>query len=74
MVYNILFSLAEETICLNKEKQAEMKSLFAWFEAALQVQPDKHGNTGVEALTGKTLLKNHDAQKSPRCADGGTSA
>lgn len=59
VVHDLLAFLAEEMIRLNKEKQAEMKSFLSWLEAELQVQPDKRGNAGIEALTGKTQLKNY---------------
>ncbi|MCX7750989.1 MAG: hypothetical protein N2320_05580, partial [Candidatus Bipolaricaulota bacterium] len=66
VVHDILAFLAEEMIRLNKEKQAEMKNFLSWLEAELQIKPDKHGDTGIEALTGKTQLKNYlgDYQKS----------
>lgn len=65
VVHDILAFLAAEMMRLNKEKQAEMKSFLAWLEAELRVQTDKHGNAGIEALTGKTGLKNYlgDYQK-----------
>ncbi|MEM3434407.1 MAG: TaqI-like C-terminal specificity domain-containing protein, partial [Candidatus Methanomethyliaceae archaeon] len=65
VVHDILAFLAEEMIRLNQEKQREMKSFLAWLEAELQVQPNKYGDTGIEALTGKTQLKNYlgDYQK-----------
>jgi hypothetical protein len=64
-VHDLLAFLAEEMIRLNQEKQAEMRSFLSWLEAELQVRPDKKGRTGLEALTGKTKLKNYlgDYQK-----------
>jgi len=57
--------VAEEMIRLNEEKQKEMKNFLAWLEAELRVQPDKAGNTGIEALTGKATLRNYlgDSEK-----------
>lgn len=65
VVHDLLAFLAEEMIRLNEEKQEEMKNFLSWLEAELQVQPDRKGNTGIEALTGKTQLKNYlgDYQK-----------
>jgi hypothetical protein len=65
VVHDLLAFLAEEMIRLNQEKQAEMRSFLSWLEAELQVRPDKKGRTGLEALTGKTKLKNYlgDYQK-----------
>lgn len=65
VLHDILTFLAEEMIRLNQEKQREMKSFLAWLEAELQVKPDRHGTTGIEALIGKTQLKNYigDYQK-----------
>ena len=50
---------------MNKDKQKEMKSLLGWLERELQIEPDKKGNTGIDALTGKSKLKNYlgDYQK-----------
>ena len=65
VVHDLLAFLAEEMIRLSQEKQKEMKAFLSWLEAELQVRPDKKGNTGIEALTGKTKLKNYlgDYQK-----------
>ena len=65
VVHDLLAFLAEEMIRLNEEKQEEMKNFLSWLEAELQVRPDSKGNTGIEALTGKTQLKNYlgDYQK-----------
>jgi len=65
VVHDILAFLAEQMIELNKEKQAKIKEFLEWLEAELEVKPDKKGNTGIEALTGKTKLKNYlgDYQK-----------
>jgi len=65
VVHDLLAFLAEEMIRLNEEKQKEIKTFLAWLEAELEIQPDKKGNTGIEALTGKTKLKNYlgDYQK-----------
>ena len=65
VVHDLLAFLAEQMIELNKEKQAKIKEFLEWLEAELEVKPDKKGNTGIEALTGKTKLKNYlgDYQK-----------
>lgn len=65
VVHDFLAFLAEEMIRLNKEKQAEMKNFLGWLEAELRIQEDKNGSTGIEALSGKTQLKNYlgDYQK-----------
>ena len=65
VVHDILAFLAEQMIELNKEKQKEIKGFLAWLEAQLKIKPDKKGNTGIEALTGKIKLKNYlgDYQK-----------
>lgn len=65
VVHDLLAFLAEEMIRLNQEKQKEMKNFLSWLEAELGIRPDKKGNTGIEALTGKSRLKNHlgDYQK-----------
>jgi len=50
---------------LNKEKQAKIAEFLEWLEVELDVKPDRKGNTGIEALTGKTKLRNYlgDYQK-----------
>jgi len=65
VVHDLLAFLAEQMIGLNKEKQAKIKEFLEWLEAELEVKPDKKGNTGIDALTGKTKLRNYlgDYQK-----------
>ena len=65
VVHDILAFLAEEMIRMNREKQKEMKAFLSWLEAELNIQPDKKGRIGIEALTGKTKLNNYlgDYQK-----------
>jgi hypothetical protein len=65
VVHDILAFLAEQMIEMNKEKKKETKGFLEWLESQLKVQPDKEVNTGVEALTGKTHIKNYlgDYQK-----------
>lgn len=65
VVHDLLAFLAEQMIEMNKERQKEIKGFVEWLESQLKIQPDKKGNTGVEALTGKTLIKNYlgDYQK-----------
>ena len=65
VVHDILAFLAEQMIEMNKEKQKEIKGFLGWLESQLNIDPDKKGNTGIEALTSKTRLKNYlgDYQK-----------
>jgi len=65
VVHDILAFLAGQMIELNRAKQERVKSLLEWLAAELQVRPDKKGNTGIDALTGKTKLKGYlgDYQK-----------
>jgi len=65
MVHDILAFLAEQMIEMNKEKQKEINGFLEWVESQLKVEQDKKGNTGIEALTGKTHIKNYlgDYQK-----------
>jgi len=65
VVHDILAFLAEQMIELNRQKQEKMRAFLKWLEAELEVQVDKKGHTGIEALTGKTKLKNYlgDYQK-----------
>ncbi len=65
VVHDLLAFLAEQMIELNKAKQAKIAEFLEWLEVELEVKPDKKGNTGIDALTGKTKLKNYlgDYQK-----------
>lgn len=65
VVHDFLAYLAEQMIEMNKEKQTEIKGFVKWLEAQLNVQPDKEANTGIDAITGKTQIKNYlgDYQK-----------
>ena len=65
VVHDILAFLAEQMIEMNKEKQREIKGFLEWLTIQLKIKPDKKGNIGIEALTGKTKLKNYigDYQK-----------
>ena len=65
VVHDLLAFLAERMIELNKEKQAKIAEFLEWLEVELDVKPDRKGNTGIEALTGKTKLRNYlgDYQK-----------
>ncbi len=65
VVHDLLAFLAEQMIELNKEKQAKIAEFLEWLEVELDVKPDRKGNTGIEALTGKTKFRNYlgDYQK-----------
>jgi len=65
VVHDLLAFLAERMIALNKQRQKKMKAFLAWLEAELEIAPDAKGHEGIEALTGKTKLKNYlgDYQK-----------
>lgn len=61
----VLVRLAEQMIELNKQKQAETKRFLDWLVKQLHISPDSRDNEGVDALTGKTRLRNYlgDYQK-----------
>ena len=65
VVHDVLAYLAEQMIEMNKEKQVETKGLLKWLEAQLKIQSNADGDTGIEAFTGKTQIKNYlgDYQK-----------
>jgi len=65
VVHDILAYLAEKMIEYNKEKQKEIKGFLEWLEVQLKIKPDRSGKKGIEALTGKTKIKNYlgDYQK-----------
>lgn len=65
VVHDFLVYLAERMLEMNKDKQAEEKRFLTWLTGKLNIQPDDKGNTGIDALTGKSKLKNYigDYQK-----------
>ena len=65
VVHDFLAFLAEQMIEMNKQKQAEQKRFLDWLTRQLRVSVDSKGNEGLDALTGKTRLRNHlgDYQK-----------
>lgn len=70
MVHDLLTYLAQQMIMLNKEKQAELKRFLSWLESELRIALNDKASVGVEALTGKTILKNYlgDYQKGEAAA------
>ena len=65
VVHDLLAYLSEQMIDLNRRKQAEQKRLLGWLESKLKINPDSKGNTGIDALTGKSKLHKYlgDYQK-----------
>jgi hypothetical protein len=65
VVHDLLAFLAEQMIDLNKRKQSEQKRFLAWLEGVLKIKPDNKSNTGLDALSGKTTIRNYlgDYQK-----------
>jgi hypothetical protein len=65
VVHDLLAHLAQQMIDLNQQKQAEQKRYLATLEAALAISPDNNGNSGLEALSGKTYIQGYlgDYQK-----------
>jgi hypothetical protein len=65
VVHDLLAYLAQQMIDLNKRKQAEVKRFLTWVEERLKVRPDKNGASGIDGLTGKTILQGYlgDYQK-----------
>jgi hypothetical protein len=59
VVHDLLAHLAQCMIDLNKQKQAEVKRFLAWVEQRLDIQPKKDGATGIDSLTGKTIIQNY---------------
>ena len=65
VVHDLLAHLAQCMIDLNKQKQAEVKRFLSWVEKRLNIRPKNDGSTGIDSLTGKTILQNYlgDYQK-----------
>jgi hypothetical protein len=65
VVHDFLVYLAEQMVELNKRKQAEAKRFLGWLEKQLHILPNSRGEDGLDALTGKTRLRDYlgDYQK-----------
>ena len=59
VVHDLLAFLTEQMIDLNKQRQKKVKTFLAWLGAELEIAPDAKGRKGIEALTGKTRLKDY---------------
>jgi len=59
VIHDLLAFLAEQMIALNKQRQQKVKAFLAWLEAELEIAPDAKAHEGIEALTGKTRLKDY---------------
>jgi hypothetical protein len=59
VIHDILAYLAKQMIELNEAKKKEIKGFLEWLGSQLKIQSDTEGNTGIEALTGKTQIKNY---------------
>lgn len=65
VVHDVLAHLAQRMIDLNKQKQAEIKRFLDWLEKRLRIHPKNDGSTGIDSLTGKTIIQGYlgDYQK-----------
>jgi hypothetical protein len=65
VVHDLLAHLAQRMIDLNRQKHAEVKHFLVWIEKRLRIQQKNDGLTGIDALTGKTVLQGYlgDYQK-----------
>ncbi|MGH8068048.1 MAG: Eco57I restriction-modification methylase domain-containing protein [Candidatus Entotheonellia bacterium] len=65
VVHDLLAHLAQCMIDLNKQKQGEVRRFLGWLEKRLKIQPKNDGSTGIDSLTGKTILQGYlgDYQK-----------
>jgi hypothetical protein len=63
--HDFLAYLAGEMISLHKQKQTLVKQFLSGLEAELKIRPDREGNSGIDALSGKTTVKKYlgDYQK-----------
>ena len=59
VVHDLLGYLAQRMIDLNKQKQGEVKRFLSWLEKQLKIQPKPDGSTGIDSLTGKTILQGY---------------
>lgn len=59
VVHDLLAHLAEQMIALNQAKQTEQRRFLSWLEDELRIGTDRAGNSGLDALTGKSRLRNY---------------
>jgi len=59
VVHDILSFLGEKMIEMNKEEQKETKGFLEWLESQIHIKQETEINKGIEALVGKTQLKNY---------------
>jgi len=53
----LLVYLAEQMIGMHKQKHIETKRFLTWLEKALNIQSDNKGNSGFDAITGKSSIE-----------------
>jgi hypothetical protein len=60
-----LSNLVHTMIKLNTEKRSAITRFLTWLEDKLRIHPDKNNATGIDSLTGKTVIQNYlgDYQK-----------
>jgi hypothetical protein len=65
VIHDLLAFLAQQMIDLNKQKQAEVRRFLGWLEKKLHIAPKPDGSTGIDSLTGKTIIQGYlgDYQK-----------
>ncbi|MFX0198362.1 MAG: Eco57I restriction-modification methylase domain-containing protein, partial [Candidatus Hodarchaeota archaeon] len=59
VIHDILTFLAEKMVEFNREKQHEIMGFLKWLETQIKVIEDSKGNNGIEALIGKSQIKNY---------------
>jgi len=65
VIHDLLAFFAQQMIDLNKQKQAEVKRFLDWLEKKLRIVPKSDDSTGLDSLTGKTIIQGYlgDYQK-----------
>jgi hypothetical protein len=56
-VHDLLVYLAEQMIGMHKQKHIETKRFLTWLEKTLNIQSDNKGNSGFDAITGKSSIE-----------------
>jgi hypothetical protein len=59
VVHDLLAHLAERMLELNHAKRAEQRRFLGWLEGELRIGADREGNSGLDALTGKSRLRGY---------------
>ncbi|TET70374.1 MAG: hypothetical protein E3J56_08130 [Candidatus Aminicenantes bacterium] len=59
VIHDTLAFLSKKMVELNKEMNCETEEFLKWLETQIKVKDDSKGNKGIEALTGRSQIKDY---------------